>query len=205
MIDVVGQRLAQIERAWHAVDEGDHVDREVRLQRGVLVEVVQDDECGSIPLELHHQSRLATGGLVIDVGDAVELARLNEFLDLRRGGRDGRLVRHLGHDDEIVATALFDLRDCSQLDRSSSRSERIDDPLATHDLRAGREVGALDELHQVVGRRVRMIEKVNSGVDHLAQIVRRNVRRHTNRDALAPVHEQVRKPARQDDRHLELT
>ena len=44
VVDVGLQRLHEVERAGHAVDQGHRVHREVRLQRGVLVEVVEDDE-----------------------------------------------------------------------------------------------------------------------------------------------------------------
>ena len=44
VVDVGLQRLHEVERAGHAVDEGHGVHREVRLQRRVLVEVVEDDE-----------------------------------------------------------------------------------------------------------------------------------------------------------------
>src|SRR5581483_3738643 len=72
--DVDLERLLEVQRARHAVDERDHVDGEVRLQRRVLVEVVEHDERGRVTLELDHETRLALRGLVVDVGDALDLA-----------------------------------------------------------------------------------------------------------------------------------
>ena len=49
VVDVGLQRLHQVERAGDAVDERHRVHREVRLQRRVLVEVVEDDEARARP------------------------------------------------------------------------------------------------------------------------------------------------------------
>jgi hypothetical protein len=47
-----------------------------------------------------------------------------------------------------------------------------------------------------------MLEHVGHGVDDLAQVVRGDVRRHPDSDALRSVHEQVRKARGQHDRLL---
>ena len=44
VVDVGDQRIAQVEQAGHAVDQRHHVHREVRLQRRLLVEVVEDHQ-----------------------------------------------------------------------------------------------------------------------------------------------------------------
>ena len=56
--------------------------------------------------------------------------------------------------------------------------------------------GALDELHQVAGRGLGVVEVVHDAVDHLAEVVRRDVGGHADRDAAGAVHEQVREPRR---------
>ena len=120
--------------------------------------------------------------------------------DPRRGDGDGRLVRHLGDDDLVAAppARLLDLAHRAQPDRALAGAVGVDDPLAAHDERAGGEVGPLDELHQVVGRRLGVVDEVDGGVDHLAQVVGRDVGGHADRDALAAVHEQVREAGRED-------
>ena len=72
VVDVGLQRLHEVERAGDAVDERDRVHGEVRLQRRVLVEVVEDDEAGRVLLELDDEARLAPGRLVVDVADALD-------------------------------------------------------------------------------------------------------------------------------------
>ena len=75
VVDVGLERLDQVERAGDAVDERHGVDREVRLQLGVLVEVVEHHQAGGVLLQPDDQAGLALGGLVVDVGDALDGAR----------------------------------------------------------------------------------------------------------------------------------
>ncbi len=57
-------------------------------------------------------------------------------------------------------------------------------PLASVDEAAGREVRSLHQLQNLVERGVRMVHQLNGGVDDLAQIVRRNIGRHADGDAV---------------------
>ena len=54
-------------------------------------------------------------------------------------------------------------------------------------------------MHQVVGRRLRVVDEVDRGVDHLAEVVGRDVGGHADRDPLAAVDEEVGEPGRQDE------
>ena len=123
-------------------------------------------------------------------------AGLDELLDAGRGGGDRRLVGHLGDDDLVAAAAalLLDLGHGPQADRALAGAVGVEDPLAAHDQRAGGEVGALDELHEVVGGGVGVVDQVDGGVDDLAQVVGRDVGGHAHGDALAAVDQQVREP-----------
>ena len=111
VIDVRPQHLHEVEGARHAVDQRHRVHGEVGLQRRVLVQVVEDDERRRVLLQLDDEPGVAARRLVVDVGDALDLAGLDQVLDLDRGGRDRRLVGHLGDDDAIAlaAGALDDL------------------------------------------------------------------------------------------------
>ena len=80
VVDVAVQRLHEVERARHPVDERDHVDRERRLQLGELVEVVQHDVRVAVTLERDDQLGLAARRPVVDVGDPVEVTTVDEFL-----------------------------------------------------------------------------------------------------------------------------
>ena len=73
----------------------------------------------------------------------------------------------------------------------------VHDAGAAEDAAAGREVGTLDELHEIVGRRLGIGEQVHRRVDDFAQVVRRDVGGHADGDALAAVDQQVGEPRRQ--------
>ena len=196
--DVGLERLEEVEGAGHAVDQGDHVDRVARLQRRVLVEVVEHDEARGVALEGDLELGLALGGGVVDVGDALDDLVVDQLLDLGRGGRDRGLVRHLGDDDGVALLALDDLGPGPQLHRALAGGVGVDHALAAHEQSAGGEVRCLDELHQVLDLGLGVLEEVDGGVDDLAQVVGRDLRRHADGDALGAVDEQVREPGRED-------
>ena len=71
--DPVADEAVDGQCAGYAVDEGEHVGREVFLQAGALVEVVEDDFGDGVTLEDDDQALArATGCFVADVGDAAD-------------------------------------------------------------------------------------------------------------------------------------
>ena len=75
VLDVGRQRLHEVERAGHAVDQRHHVDGEARLQLRVLEQVVEHHVGVGVALELDDEAGACLlRRLVVDVGDAVELA-----------------------------------------------------------------------------------------------------------------------------------
>ena len=186
VVDVVRERLGQVERARHAVHQGQHVHPEARLQRGLLVEVVQDDVGVGVAVELDHQARPLVGRGVQHAADALELARADQVADLLLNHLDRGLVRELGDDDAVTDPALFDLGHGADLDRPAPGAVGVEDALAPQDLGARGEVGTLDELEQVVRGGFGVVQHVDGGVDHLAHVVRRHVGRHAHRDVRDP-------------------
>ena len=93
VLDVVLDDLAQRQRPRHVLDERDHVHAERRLQRGVLVELVEDDLGDLVALERDDDAHpAALGGVVLEVGDAADLLLAHELGDL--------------HDEAVVAALL---------------------------------------------------------------------------------------------------
>ena len=77
---------------------------------------------------------------------------------------------------------------------------RVLDAAQAHDPAAGRQVGPGDEAHQRLQVRARVPDQMAGGGDDLAQIVRRHVRRHADRDPGRAVDQQVRVRGGQRDR-----
>ena len=111
------------------------------------------------------------------------------------------LVGHLGDDDRLLALAQrLDVRAPAHEHAAAPRLVGVLDPLAPDDDSAGGEVRALDVLHQAGGVDRRVVDEGDDGVDGLAQVVRRDVRRHADRDARRAVDEQVGEARRQHER-----
>ena len=85
-------------------------DRERRLQRRELEELVEDHLRVLALLELDHQADPVAVGLVAQVGDAGEaVALLHQLDDLLDDRRLAYLVRDLGEDDLFLGAHLLDL------------------------------------------------------------------------------------------------
>ena len=209
MADVVLDALLEAQRPRHAVDERDHVDAEGGLHRRVLVELVQHHGGGvAAALELDHEPHARAVGLVAEIRDARDLLLADEVGDLRDQPAVAALFDHewqLGDDDRLLdALDRLDMRLGAHLDRAAPRGVGVPDPLAAHDQCAPREVRPLHVLHEVVDRRLGVVEEREQRRAHLAEVVRRDRGRHADGDALRAVHEQVREPGRQHERLLRL-
>ncbi len=199
--DVFLEGHAQIEQARHAVDERHHVRREVALHRRVFVELVEHDLRVRVALEVDDEPDRVAGREVFHVADALDAVIVDQLLDLRRDHFHRRLVRQLRHEDPLPTVALFfDLGGGAHADRAPARAVVLGDAGPAEDRGAGREIGSRNELHEVFDGRFGIVDQVERGVDHLAQVVGRDVRRHADRDTAAAVHEQVREPGGHDER-----
>ena len=208
MIDVVADHRLEAERARHAVHERDHVHAEGGLHRRVLVELVEHHARVDVALELDHHADAGLVRLVAQVGDLRDLLVVDDLGDLL--DEPGALVatvalRHLvgqlGDDDRLLALA-------QRLDMSARLNDHaaaaafvgIPDAGDALDDSAGGEVRALHVLHQADGADLRVVDVRDNRVDRLAQVVRRDVGGHADRDARRAVDQQVREARRKDGR-----
>ena len=206
VVEVVADHLADVEGAGDAVDQRDGVDPEGVLELGQLVELVEDDLGDGRVLELDHQPGPDPGRrLVAEVGDALEPLVVDQVGDLLHHPVLGDLIGQLGDDDGGAALPhLLHVGDRPHLHRAPPGGQGVADAGGADDVRPGGEVGALDEPHQVLGLGLRVLEGVQAGRDHLAQVVGRDVGRHADGDPLRPVDQQIREPGREDRRLLVL-
>ncbi len=204
-LEVVAQELEQRQRLRHAVDERDRVVAERRLERGVLEELVEDDLRDRLALQLDDDAHARLVGRVAEPRDLGEHPALDELGHLGDHALVAALldaVRELAdHDRATAAALLLGVRAGTHDDAAAARAVRLLDPVAAEDDRAGREVGALDVLGQLLDVDGRVVDQRDQGVGHLAEVVRRDVRRHADRDPGRAVDEQVREARRQ---HLRL-
>src|SRR5262245_11002783 len=203
-VEVMAEQVAEGERARNAVDERHRVVAERRLQRRVLVELVQDDLGNRLALELDLDPHPGLVGQVLDVRDLGDDLVVDEVGDLLDHAGVAALLHgewQLVDDDRRLAAAqLLDVRAGAHDDSPATRAVRLADPFAAEDDAAGREVRTLDVLGQPVDVDRRVVDHRDERVGDLAQVVRRDVRRHADRDSGGAVDEKVRETGRKDVR-----
>ena len=85
-----------------------------------------------------------------------------------------------------------DVGNTSRHHSAPARGIRVMNVLFIKNNAAGREVGAFDKLHQVFSCGVGIVGQMHGGIHHFAQVVRWDVRRHTDGDAESAVQKKIR-------------
>ena len=202
MVGVALEEVLEIEDLRSAAVDCEHVGAERRLEFRVLVEIVEDDLPDGVALELDHDADVGLR-FVADVGDSLDDLLLDE---VRHVDDHFTLVDGVGDfgDDDALASVLvrFDGGLSANAELSATIFVHGRDSVVAANLRAGREVRTLHELHQVVDRAFGIVDVVRDAVAEFAEVVRRNVRRHADRDAGRTVEKEVRELCRQNGRFL---
>ena len=202
--NVVVQHFLEVEDLRLAVDERQHDDAEAVLQLRVLVELVEDDIRIRVAAQVDDDAHAAAVRLIIERRDALNLLVAHELRDLLDEARLVDLIRQLRDDDARLAVRQrLDAGVRAHLDDAAARRVRLADAVLTEHETCRREIRSLDDLHEVVDRRIRMVDEHQRAVDDLAHVVRRDVRRHADRDARRAVDEQLRELRRQNRRLLQ--
>src|SRR5262249_39564934 len=188
------EQVLEIHDLRTAALECDYVGAEGRLQRRVSVQLVEYDIRHCVALELDDDAITLAVGFVAQGGDAVDFfipPQLANSLDHRRLVH---LVGNLADDDRLaLAAQSFDFHLAAHDDRATAESVRGADTRMTENDAASRKVGTWNDADQFLDTQPRILDERDAGIDHLAEVVRRNVRRHSNRDAACAVYQKVRK------------
>ncbi len=186
---------------WTAFDKGDVVERETGLKLGILEQGVEHDVGVAALLYPDHDTDTLSGGLVVDVGDALNLLVLDQLTDLLDHLFLVDHVRDLGHDD-CLTSVVGDLDLCLGADNDLATAGLISilDAAHAHDDATRREVRSLDVLHQAVRVDVRIVNVGADSVTAFSQIVRSHVRGHSDGDTGRSVEQQQRSLCRQHRR-----
>ena len=204
VVGVAAAVVLEVQDLRPAAVDREHDRAERRLELRVLVEVVEHDLAHRVALYVDDDPDVLLR-LVAYVAYALYHLVLDEV---------GHVLDHLGlvdrvgdlGDDDALAAVLLDLDLGLAADSQLPAPELVHrrDSVVAADLRARREVGPLDELHEVVDRaRLSVPDVVVDSVAELVQVVRRYVRRHADGDAARAVEKEVRQLRRQDRRLLE--
>ena len=171
----------------------------------MLEELVERDLRHRLALQLDLDAHARLVRVVLEIGDLRDHLLADEVGDLRDHAAVSALLHAVGQlrdDDRALPSAqLLDVGSRAHDDPSAAGSVRVADSRSPDDDGAGGEVRALDVRHQVLDARGGLVDERDDGVDRLGEVVRRDVRRHSHRDARRSVDEQVREPRR---KHLRL-
>jgi hypothetical protein len=171
-----------------AARQGDQIDPERDLQRGVAEQLVEHDVGIGVALDLDHHAGAVAVGFVADLGDALKPALAHQLADPLLHAALVDLVGYFGDDDRVAVLAhLFDVGLAAHHQTAAAGREGLADAGLSQDDSAGREIGPRNQLEQALEAEVRIVNQGDAGVDHLAQIVRRHVGRHADSDAARTV------------------
>ena len=193
MLEVLFEDLPEVEYPRFSVDERQHDHAERSLKSGVLVQSVQYDIRIDIFLQLDDDPGSFSVGLVSDSRDAFDplvsykvCHRLDEpcLVDLER---------NLGYDDPHPSVSvLLDLAYGSYEDFALTGEISFPCGLLSEDHCSCREVRSLDYIDKLVDVAVRLVDELDTCVDSLAEVVRRDRCRHTYGDTVRAVDQEVR-------------
>ena len=201
VIDEVLDGLHQAHFLGLAMDDRQEDHAEALLHRGVLEELIEHDLGLAAALEFDDDAHSVAIALVADVADFVDDLVVHQLGNALDEARLVDLVRNLGDDDGVlVLSEVLDGGLGAHDEAAPPGAVRLVNAAASVDESASREIGALHELHDVGQRRVRIVHQRDAGIDDLGKVVRRNVGRHADCDAVGAVHQQVRDLCRENKR-----
>src|SRR5215831_1921655 len=201
VLDEVLEQLDQAEFARLARhdSEQDHTERFLHLC--VLVELVEDDLRLFVALHLDHDAHAFAIAFVANVADAFDLLVLNQLSDVFDQAGFIHLIGQLGDDDVLaVFAALLDGSFGTHLERSAAFFIGLLDAFAAIDVTASGKIRARNNLHHLLQRGFRIFDQQDGGFDRLAQVVRRDVRRHADGDAGRAVDQKIWNARGKNDR-----
>jgi len=172
VVDEVADGVGQRQLARLAVDHGQEDHREALLHLRVLVELVEDDLRFSSALELDDDAHAVAVALVAHVGDVVDDLVLVDLVgnladDDRLPTAGDVLGPTFGADEEAAAACFVGVL---------YTAGAIEDS-------AGGEVRTLHVPEDLAQAGMRVVHHLNGCIDHFRQVVWRDVRSHTHRDA----------------------
>ena len=184
VVDEALEHLFEVHYARFAVVDGEHDGAEGGFHLCVFVDGVEHYARHGGSFEFDYQADAFFAGLVADVGNAVEhlvAHQVNHFLN-----QQGFVQRigDLGDDDAgFTVIIFFDFGFAAHFDFAAAGGVEVADRAETMDHAAGREVGAFDVFAKVFDGCFRVVDQVNGSVYHFAEVVRRNVGGHSDRDS----------------------
>ena len=196
------ERLDNVAQRQHfgpSATNGEHIGGEARLRLRMTPQLVEHDVCRRIAFQVDNDPHAFAARFVADVRNAFNPLVLGGFGDLFDQPGFADLERNAGqHDRAAVAFAFFDFMPRALHDRALALAIGRACAAGTQDQRAGGEIGGRDDLDQLINGDRGIVDIGEAGGDNFAQIMRRNVGRHADRNAASAVDQQIGEAGRED-------
>ena len=192
------QNLLQIHLLRPAAVQCQHVAAKTGLQWRVAEQLVQHNVGHRIALQLDDHAHAAPVALVAQVRYAFNAPAAHTFGDFLDQPGFVHLIGNLGGDNGEAILANF--LDCGARANPHAAPPGVigrANAGAAHDDGAGGEIRAGNKFHQRRHVQLAVVGQRQGGVNHLAQIMGRDVGGHANRNAAGAVDQQVGKARRQ--------
>ena len=135
------------------------------------------------------------------MGNAFDLFIAHHFRDLFNHRGFVHLIGDFLNDDRIAIFANFlDFGLGADHDGSTALKIGFARPRAPQDHAAGREIRAGYNLHQTFGGYIRIVDQFQRRIDNFAQVMRRNIGRHTHSNTARAIDEHIGKAGREHGR-----
>ena len=196
------QHLAQVQQARLAVDQRHHVHAERVLQLRILIEVVEHNLRHLAALQFDHHAHAGLVRFVANVGNAFDALFGDQLGNTLEQRALVNLIRQFVDDDRLALAAV----DIFEVRLGAHHHTAAAGPIAfTHTRNAidnarRREIRRRNQFDQLVDRRFRVAQQVQAAINHLIEVVRRNVCRHPHRNPGRTVDQQVGNARRQNGR-----
>ena len=194
------KRAFQVEQLGLAVDKGDHVDAESRLQLGLGVQIVQHDFAHFVLAQFDDDAQAVLVGLVPQFGNAFEFLFLDEFGDAFDQPCLVDLVGDFGDDNGFLAAVIVPqyFGAGAHVDNAAAGAIGLHDSGPAVDDARGGKIRPADVFHQTVDVEFRVFQQRDSAIDDFFQVVRRNIGRHAHGDAGRAIDQQIGNARRQN-------
>ena len=189
----------EVQQLGAVVHHGQHVDAKARFQRCELVQGVDHNVGNGAALEVNDHAYALAVRFVAQVGDAVNLAVVDQSRDFFHQRAFVEPKGNLADNNALRALfAVFNLYAPAHLNRAAPGMVGIVQAFARVNIPSGGKVRAFHIVHEVVNTALRVVEQELQGIAQFAQVVGRNIGGHTHGNTRAAVEQQVGNLARHD-------
>ncbi len=184
-----------------AIDHRQEDHAEALLHLGVLVELVEHDLWLGAALQFDHDAHALAIAFVADVADVVNRLVVHQVGDALHQPRLVHLVGNLGNDDRLpLLGQVFDRRHGPHDKTPAAGLVGLGNAGPPVNEGAGGEIRAFDDLQNLRQLRAGLVHQHDAGIHDLGQVVRWDIGRHADGDAVRAVHQQVGNGGRQNHR-----